>query len=176
MADCTFDMGRELDNYHGPYRYFTAEAGDLDYYFIGGPEPADVVRRYTWLTGRPLFSPKWSLGYSGSTMSYTDAPDAQSRMNEFVEKCREHDITCDSFHLSSGYTSIGAKRYVFNWDRNKFPNPESFVHSYLDHGIRLVREHQAMFAPRPSAIRRRRRQGSIHSRQEWPARNGTILG
>ncbi len=51
-------MGRELDNYHGPYRYFTAEAGDLDYYFIGGPEPADVVRRYTWLTGRPLFSPE----------------------------------------------------------------------------------------------------------------------
>jgi alpha-glucosidase len=137
VADCEFDMGRELDNYHGPYRYFRAEGGDLDYYFIGGPGPAEVVRRYTWLTGRPLFSPKWSLGYSGSTMSYTDALDAQSRMNEFLEKCREHDITCDSFHLSSGYTSIGAKRYVFNWDRNKFPNPESFVHSYLDHGIRL---------------------------------------
>lgn len=26
------------------------------------------------------FGPKWSLGYSGSTMSYTDAPDAQEQL------------------------------------------------------------------------------------------------
>lgn len=35
-ADCTFDFGRELDNYHGRYRYFVAEHGDLDYYFYRG--------------------------------------------------------------------------------------------------------------------------------------------
>jgi len=27
--------------------------------------------------------------------------------------CEKYDILCDSFHLSSGYTSIGDKRYVF---------------------------------------------------------------
>jgi alpha-glucosidase len=136
-ADCTFDLGRELDNYHGHYRYFAADYGDLDYYFIAGPDLARVVRRYTWLTGRPAFTPKWSLGYSGSTMAYTDAPNAQERMNEFLSRCAEHDILCDSFHLSSGYTSINGKRYVFNWDRSKFPDPETFVRHYLAHGIRL---------------------------------------
>jgi alpha-glucosidase len=136
-ADCTFDLGRELDNYHGHYRYFAADYGDLDYYFIAGPDLARVVRRYTWLTGRPAFTPKWSLGYSGSTMAYTDAPNAQERMNEFLSRCSEHDILCDSFHLSSGYTSINGKRYVFNWDRSKFPDPETFVRHYLAHGIRL---------------------------------------
>ena len=137
VADCTFDLGRELDNYHGYYRYFVADYGDLDYFFIAGAALADVVRRYTWLTGRPAFLPKWSLGYSGSTMTYTDSPDAQKRLNEFLVRCDEHDILCDSFHLSSGYTSIGAKRYVFNWDRAKFPDPQGFVQNYLDHGIRL---------------------------------------
>ena len=137
VSDCTFDLGRELDNYHGHYRYFRADHGDLDYYFIAGATLADVVRRYTWLTGRPAFTPKWGLGYSGSTMTYTDAPDAQERMNEFVLRCEENDILCDSFHLSSGYTSIGAKRYVFHWDRGKFPDPQGFVRHYLDHGIRL---------------------------------------
>jgi alpha-glucosidase len=136
-ADCTFDFGRELDNYHGHYRYFVADHGDLDYYFIGGSTLAAIVCRYTWLTGRPAFTPKWGLGYSGSTMAYTDAPNAQERMNEFLEHCREHDILCDSFHLSSGYTSIGGKRYVFNWDRSKFPDPARFVRHYLDHGVRL---------------------------------------
>jgi alpha-glucosidase len=137
LSDCTFNMGRELDNYHGHYRYFTADYGDLDYYFIAGPRPADVTLRYTWLTGRPAFSPKWGLGYSGSTMTYTDAPNAQERMNEFLDGCEKHDIPCDSFHLSSGYTSIGDKRYVFNWNRSKFPDPNAFAHHYLDHGVRL---------------------------------------
>jgi alpha-glucosidase len=137
LADCTFDLGRELDNYHGHYRYFVADYGDLDYYFIGGLTVEEVVRRYTWLTGRPAFTPKWGLGYSGSTMAYTDAPDAQKRMDEFLGRCQEHDILCDSFHLSSGYTSIEGKRYVFNWDRSKFPDPEGFVRHYLVHGVRL---------------------------------------
>ena len=137
VADCTFDLGRELDNYHGYYRYFVADYGDLDYYFIAGATLADVVRRYTWLTGRPAFTPKWGLGYSGSTMTYTDSPDAQERLTEFLTGCEEHDILCDSFHLSSGYTSIGAKRYVFNWDRAKFPDPQGFVQNYLAHGVRL---------------------------------------
>jgi alpha-glucosidase len=138
LADCTFDMGRELDNYHGHYRHFIAEHGDLDYYFIASPAtPLAAVRRFTWLTGRPALMPKWGLGYSGSTMSYTDAPNAQERMGEFIERCRTHDILCDSFHLSSGYTSIGPKRYVFNWNRDKFPDVGGFVQGYLDEGVRL---------------------------------------
>lgn len=131
-------MGREMDNYHGHYRYFVADHGDLDLYYIAGDGPAAITRRYTWLTGRPIFPPRYALGYSGSTMSYTDAPNAQECMGEFLERCEEHDIPCDSFHLSSGYTSIGPGRYVFNWNREKFPDPAAFVKSYLDRGVRLV--------------------------------------
>ena len=138
LSDCRFDMGRELDNYHGLYRYFVAPHGDLDYYFIASPEtPLAATRRFTWLTGRPAWMPKWGLGYSGSTMSYTDAPDAQAQMGQFIDQCREHDILCDSFHLSSGYTSIGPKRYVFHWNNDKFPDAKGFVQSYLDAGVHL---------------------------------------
>jgi alpha-glucosidase len=137
-ADCEFDFGAELSNYHGPFRSFVAESGDLDYYVIAGPAVADVTKRFTWLTGRPAMPPRWSLGYSGSTMSYTDAPDAQARMIDFIDKCRAHDILCDSFHLSSGYTSIGAQRHVFHWNREKFPDPAEFVRRYREAGIRLV--------------------------------------
>jgi alpha-glucosidase len=138
LSDCSFDMGREMDNYHGHYRYFVADHGDLDLYYIAGADAAAITRRYTWLTGRPIFPPRYALGYSGSTMSYTDAPNAQERMGEFLERCEQHDIPCDSFHLSSGYTSIGPGRYVFNWNREKFPDPAAFVQSYLARGVRLV--------------------------------------
>lgn len=138
LSDCVFDMGRERDNYHGPYRCFVADHGDLDLYWIAGGDPAAITRRYTWLTGRPAFPPRAALGYSGSTMTYTEAPDAQARMGEFLERCEAHDIPCDSFHLSSGYTSIGDRRYVFHWNRDKFPDPCGFVQGYLARGVRLV--------------------------------------
>ncbi|RZF64772.1 alpha-glucosidase [Sphingomonas populi] len=138
VADVTVDLGRELDNYHGLYRHVVADTGDLDLWMIAGPDPLTVTRRFTWLTGRPALMPLWSLGYSGSTMSYTDAPDASAQMAGFLAKCAEHDLGCTSFHLSSGYTSIGDKRYVFHWNRDKFPDPAAFVASYADAGVRLV--------------------------------------
>jgi alpha-glucosidase len=58
-------------------------------------------------------------------------------MTEFLGCCAEHDILCDSFHLSSGYTSIGDRRYVFTWNRSKFPAPGALVQSYLAKGVRL---------------------------------------
>ncbi|WP_203309685.1 TIM-barrel domain-containing protein [Sphingomonas beigongshangi] len=137
-ADIALDLGRELDNYHGLYRHVVAELGDLDLWMIAGPDPLAVTRRFTWLTGRPALMPRWSLGYSGSTMTYTDAPDAAAQMAGFLDKLDEHDIGATSFHLSSGYTSIGDKRYVFHWNRDKFPDPAAFVASYAEAGVRLV--------------------------------------
>ncbi|WP_157218310.1 glycoside hydrolase family 31 protein [Flavisphingomonas formosensis] len=138
MADVAFDFGREHDNYHGPYRHMVAESGDLDLTMIAGPDALSVTKRFTWMTGRPALMPRYAIGYSGSTMTYTDAPDAQAQMATFIAKLEEHDIGCSSFHLSSGYTSIGGKRYVFNWNRDKFPDPAAFIKSYADAGIELV--------------------------------------
>jgi alpha-glucosidase len=138
VSDCSFDLGCERSNYHGLFRSFTAEHGDLDYYFIAGPAIADVTKRFTWLTGRPAFMPNWSLGYSGSTMTYTDAPDAEAQMEGFLGQCEKHDILCDSFHLSSGYSSIGSKRYVFTWNEEKFPDPARFAANYAARGVHLA--------------------------------------
>ncbi|MGY2734888.1 TIM-barrel domain-containing protein [Sphingomonas sp. UYP23] len=138
LARVTYDFGRELDNYHGAYRHVVADHGDVDVWMIAGPDPLSVTKRFTWLTGRPALMPAWSLGYSGSTMTYTDAPDAAVQMQTFTAKLAEHDIGCTSFHLSSGYTSIGDKRYVFHWNRTKFPDPAAFVKSYADVGVRFV--------------------------------------
>ncbi len=138
LADCSFDFGCEHSNYHGPYRYFAADHGDLDLYFLAGPTVPEVVRRFTWLTGRPAETPDWALGYSGSTMAYTDAADAAVQMARFLQDLETHDIPCSSFHLSSGYTSIGTKRYVFHWNRDKFPDPAGFVASYAAAGVKLI--------------------------------------
>lgn len=138
LSSCWIDLGTEHDNYHLPYRRYQAEAGDIDFYFFLGPKIIDVTKSFIKLTGKTFFGPKWSLGYSGSTMFYTDAPNAQEQMQNFIDLCKEHGIACDSFQLSSGYTSINGKRYVFNWNYDKFPNPKAFTQSYHAAGLKIA--------------------------------------
>lgn len=138
LTTCVLNVGQELDNYHAPYRSFTADDGDLDYYFRWSPRVLDLVKRQLELTGGMAFPPRWSLGYSGSTMAYTDAPDAQDQLTGFLNKLNHEDIPCDSFHLSSGYTSIEDKRYVFTWNREKVPEPTALTGAFNDAGVRLI--------------------------------------
>ena len=65
-------------------------------------------------------------------------PDAQAQMGNFLRLCSEHSIPCSSFQLSSGYTSIRGKRYVFNWNHDKFPDPKAFTASYTAAGVALA--------------------------------------
>ncbi len=137
-AACRMDLGRELDNYHGHYRYFWADCDYLDYYVIAGHSVSTVVQQFSMLGGRSVFTPRWSLGYLGSTMSYTDSPNPVELLNDFADKCEENQIPCTGFHLSSGYTSIENRRYVFHWNRDKFPDIEGFCKSYTKRGIGLI--------------------------------------
>ncbi|MDR3493257.1 MAG: glycoside hydrolase family 31 protein [Ancalomicrobiaceae bacterium] len=123
LAPATVDLGATIDNYHGLFRSYRAEDGDLDYYVLAGPTVPEVTRRFSWLTGGQAFAPRWSLGFGMTSMAIADAPDADARITAFIDNCRRHGIRCDSFHFGSGYTSIGPRRYVFNWNRDKFPDP-----------------------------------------------------
>ena len=137
-ATCAMDLGGAFDNYHGYFASYEATCGDMDYTVILGPAVLQVTRRFAWLIGGTAMPPLWSLGYSGSTMSYTDAPNAQEQMAQFLRLCSTHRIPCSSFQMSSGYTSIKGKRYVFNWNTAKFPDPKAFAASYAAAGIRLA--------------------------------------
>lgn len=138
LAPCWFDLGNEKDNYHQPFRAFRASDGDLDYYFSWGPTALSVVKRHHWLTGGTAFMPRWGFGYSGSTMAYTDSDNAQERLQGFLARLKQEDMPCDSFQLSSGYTAIDGKRYVFHWNTQRFPDVEAFTQAYADAGIHLV--------------------------------------
>lgn len=138
LASAWFDLGNEIDNYHPAYRAYRAADGDLDYYVRWAPSILDLVKAQVALTGGTAFPPKWSLGYSGSTMHYTDADDAQNQVEGFLALLAEHGIPCDSFQMSSGYTSIAGKRYVFNWNHDKFPDAPAMAERFRVAGVHLA--------------------------------------
>lgn len=140
LSRSVFDLGREVNALRGGrYRVYKAADGDLDYYLLFGPTIEAVVEKYTALTGRPVLPPRWSFGYLASTMHYTEAPDAQDQLARFVTLCDQHDIPCDLFHLSSGYTTDAeGRRNVFTWNRQRIPDPAAMVARFHARGIRLA--------------------------------------
>lgn len=138
LSDSVFDLGKEIDAYHGDYRYWKAADGDIDYYLVFGPGLREVVSRIGLLIGRMALPPRWSLGYLGSGMGYTDSEDPVGRLSEFVAECDRSLVPCDMFHLSSGYSmSDDGQRWVFEWNRRRVPEPAAVAQAFHDGGMKV---------------------------------------
>jgi alpha-glucosidase len=138
LVAAAFDLGCEQSNYYGLYRSYEAPDGDLDYTVILGPRVADVIAGFARLTGPMAFGPRWSLGFAQTAMSLADASDAQAQMAAFIDRCAAEAIPISAFHFGSGYTMIGKRRYVFHWNREKFPAPEQLMAKFKAAGMRTV--------------------------------------
>lgn len=122
-----FDMGRDNSKYY----YFSAVDGNLDYYFIYGPEVRQVVDGYTYITGKTPLPQKWTLGYQQCRWSYGN----YERVMEIAHSFRENDIPCDTIYLDIDYMD-GYR--VFTWDNKKFENPNEMIKELNNMGFKVV--------------------------------------
>ncbi len=139
--DCLFDMGEEISGYWDRYSYYQTDGGDIDLFLMNGPSMANVLDLYTRLTGRMAMPTKQSLGYCASTMYYAELEkDCDQEIYKVIDKHEKEDIPIDNFWLASGYSSGEEDnlRYVFNWNRRRFPEPEKFFEEMNRRGINVI--------------------------------------
>jgi len=110
---------------------FWAQGGNMDYYFIYGPEVESVVSAYTELTGKPEMPPLWALGYHQCKWSYYP----ESNVKEIAAKFRELRIPCDAIYLDIDYMD-GFR--CFTWDNDKFPDPTRMIRELKDDGFKTI--------------------------------------
>ena len=122
-----FDFGQERINVMS----FWAQGGEMNYYFIAGPNLMDVCKRYTLMTGTPEMPPLWSLGYQQCKWSYYP----ESNVKEVTSKMRELKIPCDAIYLDIDYMD-GFR--CFTWDKEKFPDPKRMVAELADDGYKTM--------------------------------------
>ncbi|MCK6617896.1 MAG: glycoside hydrolase family 31 protein [Cyclobacteriaceae bacterium] len=110
---------------------FSADQGEMDYYFIHGTTVADIIRQYTHLTGRMHLPPKWSLGYQQCRYSYYPDKEVLNVANTF----RDKNIPCDVIVLDIHYMN---KYKIFTWDKKHFPDPKSMLQQLENLGFHVV--------------------------------------
>lgn len=111
-----FNFGASNDRFSS----FGAETGEMDYYFIYGSSIREVIRGYTWLTGRMPMSPLWGLGFQQCRWSYFPDREVLNTARTFREKKIPLDVIYLDIHYMDAYK-------VFTWHPTRFPQPEEMI-------------------------------------------------
>ncbi len=122
-----FNLGKENSGYY----FYGADGGYLNYYFIGGATMADVIKNYTYLTGRTPLPQLWTLGYHQSRWGYECAED----IREVAGKFRELSIPCDTIHFDIDYMD-GFR--VFTWNEKDYGAPGELISELGGQGYKAV--------------------------------------
>ena len=123
-----FNFGGSTD---GKMYFFGADGGAMNYYFFSSSTVPEMLKDYTWLTGRMNMPPIWSLGYQQSRYSYM----TQKQLLDVARKMREDSIPCDMMYCDIDYMR-GYR--VFTWNPETYSNPKALTDSLKAMGMHLA--------------------------------------
>lgn len=107
----------------------------IDFFVIYGPEPKEILRRYTALVGRPANVPAWSYGL-WLTTSFTTQYDEHT-VTSMIDGMRERGIPLSAFHYDC-YWMREFHWTDFEWDSRYFRDIEQTLQRlHKDKGLHI---------------------------------------
>lgn len=104
----------------------------LEIFIFCGHTPLEVVQRYNLYCGGGVLPPKWGLGFWHRMHTKSSADDILKEMNDF----QEYDFPLDVIGLEPGWQNF-AYPCSYDWDKTRFPDPEKFVETLTNKGIKV---------------------------------------
>ncbi len=163
----TFNFGASNDRFSS----FSADGGEMKYYFIGGNSVQEIIKNYTHLTGRTPLPPLWSIGYQQCRYSYY--PDRE--VLRVAESFRERDLPGDAIVLDIHYMDAYK---IFTWDKETFPDPKGLIEKLkamgfhvvvmCDPGIKIEKGYEAYDSGMKEGVFIKYPDGTEYSGQVWP--------
>ena len=111
---------------------FVIPAEGVELVLFRGDNMLDVVSRFNLYCGGGFIPPKWGLGFWQRTPTrYTD-----KQVQEEIDGFKQKNFPLDVIGLEPGWHS---KAYpcTFDWDPNRFPDPDGFIQSLKDQHIEV---------------------------------------
>ena len=158
---------------------FSAQSQDLQYFVIYGPTPAEILEKYTALTGRAPQLPEWSFGLWLSTSFVTDYD--EKTVTAFIDEMERREIPLDVFH----FDCFWMREYQwcdFEWDPRTFPDPKAMLTRLKAKGLKIslwinpyIGQASPLFAEGKSGgYFLKRSDGSIWQWDLWQAGNAIV--
>ncbi|HEX3631753.1 MAG TPA: TIM-barrel domain-containing protein [Casimicrobiaceae bacterium] len=105
----------------------------LDLFLIAARDPAQVIERYTALTGRAPEVPRWSLGVWIARDDDSSADDAVAAASDL----RARRVPCDVLTLDGAAPWDRWTSFDFRWDPRRYPDPAGALARIRQHGFKV---------------------------------------
>ncbi|NLC17096.1 MAG: alpha-xylosidase [Clostridiales bacterium] len=153
---------------------FSVADEELEYVIIYGKTPADILDKYTQLTGRPALLPPWSYGLWLST-SFTTNYDEKT-VNFFIDEMQRRQIPLSIFH----FDCFWMKEFEWTslvWDKDAFPDPKGMLDRLRKKGLKICVWINPYIAQKTQMFEEglkngyflKRADGRVYQRDEWQA-------
>jgi len=110
----------------------SVQDGGLEIYVFCGKNPLEAVQRYNLFCGGGVLPPKWGLGFVHRVNTHFSDEDVLKEIADF----EKYDFPLDVIGLEPGWQDF-AYPCSFDWDETRFPDPEKFVSTLNDKGIKV---------------------------------------
>lgn len=129
--DNTFRSSFDIGASDSDRLVYKAAGGAFELYIITGKNAAEVVQRFSELTGKMHMPPIWVLGYQQSRWSYYP----EQKVLDLAHSFRERKIPCDVIYLDINYMDAYK---CFTWSPKDFPTPKNMLDTLHDQGFKVV--------------------------------------
>lgn len=130
-----FNMGKENSQYYFFGSLSPVAKGEMIYYFIYGPNLKKVITRYTDMTGKSFFPPRWTFGNMQSHWGYTQN-DVDYKQGTVSWTYRNKNIPCDAMICDIEWYACQCAPVA--WNRDNFPNAVAMIKNLHDNGFKVL--------------------------------------
>ncbi|MCF8404804.1 MAG: DUF5110 domain-containing protein [Bacteroidales bacterium] len=126
----------DLDSQQTNTLVYETVSGTMNYYVIVADDWFDLVKQYTWLTGRQPLPPAWAFGNFSSRFGYHSQKEVLSTADKFFE----NEIPVEALIIDIywfGQEIFGAMGNL-DWYRDSFPSPETMIDELNEKNIKTI--------------------------------------
>jgi oligosaccharide 4-alpha-D-glucosyltransferase len=125
------DLGKKSPNV---LEYGAQGLKSLSYFVVTGQSQAEILNRYTALTGRQPLPPRWALGLIQSRFGYR----SQAEMLRVASQMRRSDFPLDALVLDLFWFGGTTRQGDFAWDAANFPDPAGMMRDLKAQGVHTL--------------------------------------
>ena len=115
--------------------YTSTSPQPLSYYVINGNGRVEnVVKNYTWLTGRQELPPLWTLGYITSKYGYHDQRESEG----VVDTLKREGYPLDGIVFDLYWYGKEEDMGRLEWDREQWPDHRKMLRDFKEQGVNVV--------------------------------------
>lgn len=130
-AAAYLDLGKKRPDV---LEYGAQGLNSLSYFVVTGESQAEILDRYTALTGRQPLPPRWALGLIQSRFGYR----SQAEMLAVADRMHRADFPLDALVLDLFWFGGTTRQGDFQWDAANFPDPAGMMRTLKAQGVNTI--------------------------------------